>query len=79
MLVVLTRLVHLFKRLVRIAMNEDESTRCRGRKAVTIYLDTAGHRQLRLLALEQSRSVQDLMTEATKDLFQKHGKARIAN
>ena len=51
----------------------------RGRKAVTIYLDTAAHRQLRMLALEQGRSVQDLMTEATNDLFQKHGKPRIAN
>ena len=51
----------------------------RGRKAVTIYLDTAAHRQLRMLALEQSRSVQDLMTEATNDLFQKLGKARIAD
>ena len=51
----------------------------RGRKAVTIYLDTAAHRQLRMLALEQSRSVQDLMTEATNDLLQKHGKARIAD
>ena len=51
----------------------------RGRKAVTIYLDTAAHRQLRMLALEQSRSVQNLMTEATNDLFQKLGKARIAD
>ena len=57
------------------------SRRCarRGRKAVTIYLDTAAHRQLRMLALEQSRSVQDLMTEATNDLFQKLGKARITD
>ena len=39
----------------------------------------AAHRQLRMLALEQSRSVQDLMTEATNDLFQKLGKARIAD
>lgn len=51
----------------------------RGRKAVTIYLDTAAHRQLRMLALEESRSVQDFMTEATNDLFQKLGKARIAD
>ena len=51
----------------------------RGRKAMTIYLDTAAHRQLRMLALEESRSVQDLMTEATNDLFQKLGKARIAD
>ena len=46
---------------------------------MTIYLDTAAHRQLRMLALEQSRFVQDLMTEATNDLFQKLGKARIAD
>ena len=51
----------------------------RGRKAVTIYLHTATHRQLRMLALEESRSVQDLMTEATNDLFQKLGKTRIAD
>ena len=38
---------------------------------MTIYLDTAAHRQLRMLAIEQSGSVQDLMTEATNDLFQK--------
>ena len=50
----------------------------RGRKAVTIYLDTAAHRQLRLLAIEQDRSGQDLVVEAINDLFGKHGKARIA-
>ena len=32
-----------------------------------------------MLAFKQSRSVQDLMTEATNDLFQKHGEARIAD
>ena len=51
----------------------------RGRKAVTIYLDAAAHRQLRMLALEEGRSVQDLSVEAFNDLFQKHGKARIAD
>ena len=51
----------------------------RGRKAVTIYLDTAAHRQLRMLALEQDSSVQHLAGEAFNDLFQKHGKARIAD
>ena len=30
-------------------------------------------------SLERSRSMQDLMTEATNDLFQKLGKARIAD
>ena len=51
----------------------------RGRKAVTIYLDTAAHRQLRMLGLETDRSGQDLLVEAVNDLFQKHGKARIAD
>ena len=37
------------------------------------------HRQLRMLALEQSRSVQDLAIEAFNDLFQNHGKPRIAD
>ena len=51
----------------------------RGRKAVTIYLDTAAHRQLRMLALEQDSSVQHLAVEAFNDLFQKLGKPRIAD
>ena len=51
----------------------------RGRKAVTIYLDTAAHRQLRMLALEQDSSVQHLAIEAFNDLFQKHRKPRIAD
>ena len=50
----------------------------RGRKAVTVYLDAAAHRQLRMLALEQGRSGQDLVMEAIDDLFGKHGKARLA-
>ena len=56
----------------------DRSPSRRGRKAVTIYLDAAAHRQLRLLAVEQDRSGQDLVVEAINDLFGKHGKARIA-
>ena len=51
----------------------------RGRKAVTIYLDTAAHRQLRMLAIEQDSAVQHLAVEAVNDLFQKHGKPRIAD
>ena len=51
----------------------------RGRKAVTMYLDPAAHRQLRMLGLETDRSGQDLLVEALNDLFQKHGKARIAD
>ena len=51
----------------------------RGRKAVTIYLDTVAHRQLRMLALEHDRSVQAIAVEALNDVFQKYGKARIAD
>ena len=32
-----------------------------------------------MLAFKQSRSVQNLMTEVTNDLFQKHGETRIAD
>ena len=51
----------------------------RGRKALTVYLDPAAHRQMRLLGLEQSRSGQDLIIEALNDLFRKNGKPPIAN
>ena len=59
--------------------NAGRSPSRRGRKAVTIYLDAAAHRQLRLLAAEQDRSGQELVVEAINDLFGKHGKARIAD
>ena len=51
----------------------------RGRKLAPVYLDSAAHLQLRMLGLETSRSVQNLLIEAINDLFQKHGKARIAD
>ena len=51
----------------------------RGRKAVTFYLDPAGHQQLRMIGLETGRSAQSLLVEAANDLFQKHGKPRIAD
>ena len=50
----------------------------RGRKALTVYLDPAAHRQLRVLGLEKERSGQDFVIEALNDLFQKHGKPPIA-
>ena len=49
-----------------------------GKKAATVYLDSAAHRQLRVLALEEGSSTQQLLTEAVNDLFQARGKARIA-
>lgn len=51
----------------------------RGRKALTVYLDPAAHRQMRLLGLEQGRSGQDLVVEALNDLFRKNGKPPIAS
>lgn len=51
----------------------------RGRKAVTFYTNGEAHKQLRLLAIEQERSLQDLMVEATNALFVTYGKAQIAD
>lgn len=45
---------------------------------ITVYLDPAAHHQLRVLGLETGRSGQDLAVEALNDLFQRHGKGRIA-
>ena len=50
----------------------------RGLRAVTYYLDPAAHQQLRIMAIELNRPVHGLIKEATNDLFQKYGKARIA-
>ena len=49
-----------------------------GLKAITVYVDPAAHRQLRMLAIETDRSAQALLVEAVNDLFQKHGKPGIA-
>ena len=49
-----------------------------GLKAVTVYVDPAAHRQLRILAIESDTSAQALLVDAVNDLFQKHGKPRIA-
>lgn len=50
-----------------------------GRKAVTIYLETEAHQQLKMLAVNEGRSVQALMVEAINDLFEKHRIPRIAD
>jgi hypothetical protein len=49
-----------------------------GKRAVTFYVPPEAFRQLAVLAATTDRSVQDLMTEATDLLFQRHGLARIA-
>ena len=50
-----------------------------GRKAVTFYFDPAAHRQLRILALELDRPLQDVAVEAFNDLLQKYRKPRIVD
>ncbi len=49
-----------------------------GRKKVTAALEPEAHKQLKLLAVEQGQTVEDLMREALSDLFRKHGKPPIA-
>ena len=45
-----------------------------GRKKVTAALEPEAHKQLKLLAVEQGQTVEDLMREALSDLFRKYGK-----
>ena len=49
-----------------------------GQRAITHYAKPEAHKQLRLLCLERDANVQELMTEALNDLFQKYGKSIIA-
>ena len=49
----------------------------RGLKALTMWVDPAIHQQLRMMALEQGRSAEDMLREAVADLFQKHGRPRL--
>lgn len=59
---------------------EDQSHRPpsrRGMKALTVWVDPAVHRQIRMMALEQNRSTEDMLREALADLFQKYGRPRL--
>lgn len=49
----------------------------RGLKGLTVWVDPAIHRQLRMMALELDRSAEDMLREAVGDLFQKHGRPRL--
>ena len=49
----------------------------RGLKALTVWVDPAVHQQVRMMALEQDRSAEDVLREAVADLFQKHGRPRL--
>lgn len=50
----------------------------KGKKAVAGYFDPVVSRQLKLIALEKDRDLQDVLAEAFNDLFEKYGKATIA-
>jgi len=49
-----------------------------GKRAISAFFDPAASKQLRLLALEQDSTIQQLLREAINDLFEKHGRPRIA-
>lgn len=49
-----------------------------GKKMIAAPIDPAAHRQLKMLAAELDRKAEDLIREALRDLFTKHGKPPIA-
>lgn len=49
-----------------------------GKRAISGHFDPDVARQLRVLAGDQLRTVQDLLEEALNDLFRKHDKSAIA-
>jgi hypothetical protein len=49
-----------------------------GKKMIAAPVDPAAHRQLKMLAAETGRKAEELIREALRDLFTKHGKPPIA-
>jgi len=49
-----------------------------GKKTVIAYIDPAGAREFKLLAIDADRSQQDMLTEAINDFLVKHGKKPLA-
>lgn len=49
-----------------------------GLKTIGGFFDPAVSKQLRMMAVEQDSTVQDLLAEALNELFVKHGKSPIA-
>jgi hypothetical protein len=49
-----------------------------GKKALIGYFDPGVSKQLKQIALDGDRTVQDLLTEALNDFFQKYKKSTIA-
>ena len=60
---------------------ETHKQRCparQGRKMIAGYFDPTVHRQLKLIGLEEDKTIQDLLEEALNGLFANHGKPPIA-
>lgn len=49
-----------------------------GKKMIAAPVDPAAHRQLKMLAAETGLKSEELIREALRDLFTKHGKPPIA-
>jgi hypothetical protein len=49
-----------------------------GKRLIGGYFDMPVSQQLRILAAERNTTLQELLRESLNDLFQKHGKSRIA-
>lgn len=49
-----------------------------GRQFIAAHVNPEAAKQFKLLALQQERTVQNLLIEAINDLFNKHGMSRIA-
>lgn len=50
----------------------------KGKTAMPFWVPVTARKQLRMLAAELDTTQQELMTRALNDLFEKHGKPRIA-
>lgn len=59
-------------------MESSKSTSREGKKTTIAYIDPAGSRELKMLAVDTGRSQQDLLVEAINDLLIKHGRKPLA-
>jgi hypothetical protein len=64
--------------LVPQAKESAKPTSRDGKKTTIAYIDPAGARELKILAVDTGRSQQDLLVEAINDLLVKHGRKPLA-
>ena len=60
------------------AANSAQAPSRAGKKALIGYFDPGVSKQLKQMALDDDRTIQDLLTEAINDFFQKYKKPTIA-